>query len=799
MKLTPQQFDQLQQALLDGFNRDELTNMVRVGLGETLGQIAYGTTDTALLQSLIEWSERTNNVQALIEAAVEANPRNAQLLQLKQDATGWFEPVAVTKPATSEATRLPSVWNVPLRRNPNFTGRDVQLEGIHSAFSSNTPGSCVHVVSGLGGVGKTQLATEYAYRYSADYDVVWWVRSEEPVSLTTDYAGLAAALELPEAQAADQREAMQAVLRWLSGNRRWLVVLDNATDYATVRDYLPAGESGHVLITSRYATWGRLGASENLPVLSTEEAVAFLLRRTGQQDEAAAAKLAEELGYLPLALEQAGAYMEETGRSLPGYLALYANRQRDLLKRGKPDGDYPDTVLTTWQISFEEAGKVAGAAELLNLCAYLAPNAIPLGLISAGGEMLPDTLSDVAADELSLDDAVAALRRYSLVQIEDGKLDVHRMVQAVVRDRLDAAGQEMWAEAAVRLVNNAFPEGSDDVRTWPVCAPLLPHALVVARRSSLLNVEPSATGQLLSNVGDHLWGRARYLEAKAVLEQAIAIDEAAFGAHHPNVARDLKNLGGVLRELGNLEGAKRAYERALKIDETAYGPDDHSVGLDVNNLGVVLLDLGDLVRARQAIERALKIDEAAFGSDHPNMAIDVNNLGLVLRGLGDLEGARQVYGRALKIGQAVFGPDHPDVATIINNLGMVLRELGDLEGARQAIERALKVDEAAYGPDHPRVATDVNNLGMVLRDMGDMEGARQAIERTLKIDEVAYGPDHPEVARDVNRLGLLLRDMGDQEGAKKAFERALLIFHKLLGEDNPNTQIVRGNLESLES
>jgi len=768
MKLTPKQFDQLQRALLNGFNRDELTRMVRVGLGEILTQIASGDTDRALSQSLIEWSERMDSVPALIAAAVRANPRNGQLRQLERDAAGWFGPAANAELVASEAvpetrtepsrkTTLPVVWNVPLRRNPNFTGRSEQLASLHGAFNSGEPGSSVYVVSGLGGVGKTQLATEYAYRYSADYDLIWWVHSEELVSLTADYAGLAAALNLPNAESVDQREAVDAVKRWLSSNRRWLLVLDNATDYATVRDYLPAGESGHVFVTSRNPNFGRLGTTENLPLLPLEEAIGFLLRRTGQLDEAAAMNLAAELGYLPLALEQAGAYMEETGRSLADYLALYASRRRDLLKRGKPEGDYPDTVLTTWKISFDEAGKIAGAAELLNLCAHMAPDSIPLELISEGHKTLPDTLSPVAADVLSLDKAVAALRRYSLVQVEDGELNVHRLVQDVVRDRLDAADQELWATASVRLVNNAFPYDSNDVLTWPVCDMLLPHALTAAAHSEGLNIEPDATGRLLNQVGLYLRGRAQYTEAQVAYKQAIAIGEAANGPDHPIVAVRVSNLGIVLRDLGDLDGARQAFERALKIDEAAYGPDHPIVAMRVNNLGNILRDLGDLDDARQAFERALKIDEAAYG------------------------------------------PNHPEVATDTNNLGGVLRDLGDLDGAGHSFERALRIDEAAFGPDHPNVARDVNNLGGVLRDPSDLDDARHAFERALKIDEAAFGPDHPNVARDLNNLGMVRQDLGELEGAKEAYARALAICRKFLGDSHPHTQIVRENLESLES
>jgi len=721
MKLTPQQFDQLQRALLNGFNRDELTRMVRVGLGEILTQIASGDTDRALSHSLIEWSERTDNVPALIAAAVRANPRNEQLRQLERDAAGWFGPAANAELVASEAvpetrtepgrkTTLPAVWNVPLRRNPNFTGRSEQLARLHDAFNSGEPGSSVYVVSGLGGVGKTQLATEYAYRYSADYDVIWWVRSEEPVSLTADYAGLAAALNLPNAESADQREVVDAVKRWLSSNRRWLLVLDNATDYATVRDYLPAGESGHVFVTSRNPNFGRLGITENLPLLPLEEAIGFLLRRTGQLDEAAAMNLAAELGYLPVALEQAGAYMEETGRSLADYLALYASRRRDLLKRGKPECDYPDTVLTTWQLSFDEAGKVAGAAELLNLCAYLAPNAIPLELISKGSERLPNVLAAVASDELSLDDAVAALRRYSLVQVQYGKLDVHRLVQEVVRGWLDARDQELWAGAAVRLVNNAFPLNVDDARAWSVCAVLLPHAIDAVDHSQKLDVEFEVTVRLMNLVGLYMLGRGGYEESGIILRRTLKMLESTHRPKHQYMATTLNNLGMVQRVQGELDRAKQSYERALEFIEPVYGPDHPDVAATVNNLGMVLQDSGHLDTARKLFARALNIHVVVHGPNHPRVAADVNNLGGVMRDMGALDGSKQAFELALKITEAVYGVNSPRVATVLNNLGSVLYDLGDLRGARLVGEQAFAICREHLGEDHPTTLSVRENL-----------------------------------------------------------------------------------------
>jgi len=671
---------------------------------------------------------------------------------------------------------LPPTWNVPHNRNPNFTGREEHLASLKTALNSGKPAALTQAIHGLGGVGKTQLALEYAYRNVAEYDIVWWVRSEEPTTLAAGYASLAKALDLPEKESADQEVIIQAVKHRLEQIPKWLLVFDNAKDPAYVMNYIPHGQMGHVLITSRYANWRGTATPLDVEVLKRPESVDLLLKRTGYTDREAADALAEALGDLPLALEQTGAYMEATRRSFSDYLKMFTERKNELWDRAGPPPDYPDTVATTWNIAFDEVMQLSSAgADLLNLCAFLAPDDIPVELLNSGAQHLPESLTAVASDPLAFDDAVDPLRRYSLVEITEETISVHRLVQAVTRDRLDDEKRKKWAEAAVRIVNKAFPFKSDDVGTWPVCSHLLPHALAAADHAETLDVASDSTGRLLNQTGLYLKGRAQFAEAKEMHERALAIGEATYGPDHPQVAIYVNNLGLVLQALGDLEGAKKMYERALAIDEATYGPDHPQVAIYVNNLGLVLQALGDLEGAKKMYERALAIGEATYGPDHPTVAIYVNNLGGVLQDIGDMEGAKKMYERALAIDEATYGPDHPQVAIYVNNLGGVLQALGDMEGAKKMYERSLAIDEATYGPDHPNVAIDVNNLGLVQKALGDMEGAKKMYGRALVIDEATYGPDHPDVAIDVNNLGGVLHDLGDLKGAKKMFEHALAI------------------------
>jgi len=723
------------------------------------------------------------------------------LLDMKAAHEKWVRETLGPRPPV-----LPLISDLVPRRNPNFTGREDLLTRLRTALTSGQPAALTQAIHGLGGVGKTQLAVEYAYRHADDYDLVWWVRAEEPAALAADYAALARPLDLPERDEPDQRLVVQAVRRWLGQHDGWLLVFDNARRPEDLRPYLPPGGAGHVLLTSRNPHWRALASPLTVKVMERAESVAFLLKRTGQTDEAAAGQLAEALGDLPLALAQAGAYISQTGTTFPTYLDLFQTRRTELWEKERPPLDYPATVATTWDLAFQQIQRASPTgADLLNLCAFLAPDDIPQDLLREGAQHLPRPLAEAVADPLKFDEAVAALLQYSLMERTGDALSVHRMVQAVARDRLpeeahrrfDGAHRRAWAEAAVRLVNDAFPFESDDVRTWLQCARLLPHALAAAGHAEALHVAPEATGRLLNQAGTYLWGRAEFAEAKAAYERALAIWEKQLGLEHPNVASAVNNLGMVLQDLGDLAGARAHCERALAIDEAALGSHHPEVARDVNNLGSVLQDLGDLTGARAHYERALAIDEAAFGPHHPNVARDVNNLGMVLQDLGDLAGARAACERALAIDEAAFGPHHPEVARDVNNLGSVLQALGDLAGARAHYERALAICEKVLGPEHSDVASAVNNLGMVLQDLGDLAGARAAYERALAIDEAAFGPHHPDVARNLWNLGTVLQGQGEIQSAREAYQRALATFEHFLGPDHPHTRGVRQSLDSL--
>jgi len=738
---------------------------------------------------------------------------------------------------------LPPGFRISFQRNALFTGRVGPLQALARALLGGDGRSALvtQALAGMGGVGKTQLAVEFAYRYGRFFHGVHWVNAGEPEAIEGEVAGCGTAMNLPDWPEKQPEQIARTLGEWQRGGPR-LVVLDNVEEVDTAREWLArlGGGAVRALVTARRTEWpGDLGLRPlRLESFTPEESQLFLRQHLpeGRATEADLQALAERLYHLPLALELAGRYLAGHARlSVQAYLERLesiwehpsmAGWREEL---GNPTG-HDLRLAGTFAVSWEQVEDET-ARRLFPLAGYCAPNQpIPCEVLEEAAEI----------DEEACDEALGVLTGLGLLEIGDPETGptIHPLLaeygRAIVPSAPEGEGVLGALTGVLATLAGAANDQMDQTGSPSHFVPLLPHVRAVAERAEEEGLEDAA--RLWGSLGYYLHRVADYASAQAAFERALAIDERAFGPDHPSVARDVNNLGVVLKDLGDLAGARvafgrvldllaktlppehhniattwnnlglvlkdlgdlagarAAYERALAILERVLGSDHPNMATSVNNLGLVLKDLGDLAGARVAFERALEIDERAFGPDHPNVARDVNNLGLVLKDLGDLAGARVAYERALVINERALGSDHPNVAIDINNLGLVLQALGDLARARAAYERALAIDERAFGPDHPSVARDVNNLGDVLRELGDLAGARAAFERALAIDEQVYGPDHPEVATDVNNLGNVLHDLGELTGARAAFERALAIFERVLGPDHPNVATSVNNL-----
>ena len=434
--------------------------------------------------------------------------------------------VTQTKPSQSSMF----IWSVPHHRNPNFTGRDVALDEIHSSLVQPRGTVATVVLTGLGGMGKTQIVIEYAYRYASDYNLVWWIHSEERTSLRSDYAKLASRLNPALASGMEEHDLIKLAQEWLVKNSGWLLIFDNAVDAAALAGFLPNSPTGHAIVTSRNPAWGDLGHPRPVSAFDRAESIQFLVGRTSDSDSQAANDLASAMGDLPLALGQAAAYIERTSTSLAKYLSLFRKKRTELWEHELPPLQYPETVATTWALNMEHLSENSSpAAALLNLLSFLGPDFIPVEeLLRSSSGSLPDALSSIAKSEIQLREALGALRSYSMLSSFDSSVSVHRLVQAVTRERLAESERKSWAKTALGLLRRAFPRESDEYESWETCARLLPHALAVSRHAIKMKVGRDASSWLLNQAGLYLRAKGEIDQAEAALDEALALGDTEY-------------------------------------------------------------------------------------------------------------------------------------------------------------------------------------------------------------------------------------------------------------------------------
>jgi len=564
---------------------------------------------------------------------------------------------------------------------------------------------------------------------------VLWVTADKKVSLVSGFVAIAALLDLPEKDAQEQQRAVIAVLRWLQSEEGWLLVLDNADDLERVQAFIPEHPKGHLVLTTRAQATGTLAQAIEVDTMPEEDGALLLLRRAkmlptqaaldeaSTEDREQAQALCRALDGLPLALDQAGAYIEETGCGLGGYFELYRSRGAQLLaERGQAHPkDHPAAVATTWSLSFEKLEKAsAAAAELLRLCAFLHADEIAEELFTEAADALGPVLGPVAADPLEWNQALGALRNYSLLEHnpDTRTLDIHRLVQAVLKAGMDEATQGQWAERVVRALNRVFP--SPEFTQWPWCERLLPQALSGAALIEAWDFEFEAAGRLLNQTAYYLHDRARYEEAEPLYQRALGIAEKALGAEHPYVGAGLNNLAALYHAQGRYEEAEPLYQRALAITEKALGAEHPDVGTRLNNLAALYRAQGRNEEAEPLYQRALAIDEKALGAEHPDVGTHLNNLAALYRAQGRNEEAEPLYQRALAIDEKALGAEHPDVGAGLNNLAALYRAQGRYEEAEPLLQRALAIDEKALGAEHPNVVQIKENYALLLNEMGLM-------------------------------------------------------------------------------
>ncbi len=706
------------------------------------------------------------------------------------------------------------LWYVPFRRNSYFTGRESTLEQIHALLKQVPAGGSssprIVSLSGLGGIGKTQIAVEYAYRYSNNYQTVLWVQANSRNVLNSSVNMLTSLLELPERDAQDQNHILEALKRWLSTTTNWLLIMDDVDDPKLVYDILPATGNGAVLLTTLTPITATITRGIELDTMRRDEGASFLLRRAkilATHDELEQASLeqrrlaeviTQSMGGLPLALDQAAAYIEETGCGLVGYFQRYQLHRELLLKRrGGLLPEHPVALSTTWSLSLEKVARLnPGAIDILRLLAFLHGEAIPECIISMAASEAPPLA--MMRDPLVLDDAIGTLRAFSLVRRlpEKNSLTIHQLVQEVLQDQMDEQTRTQWVQYAVKAINRMYPDVAFE--HWPLCQQYLPQAQACALLIKREEMAFPEAAELLYKAGCYLRERAQYAEAEPMLRQALEIRERLYGLLHLAVAESLNELGSLSQAQGNYSMAQAQYQQALSIREQLLGHEHAQVAAILNNMAVLYHAQAKYDLAESCYRRTLSIRIDTLGAHHPQVADCLDDLAILHYTQGKYMQAEPLYQRSLAIREQFLGTRHPDVAESLNNLAVLYRTQKRYDLAEALYLRALDILEEAKG-DHPHLAFCLHNLAKLYQTQGKYTQAEPLYQRSLKIREHILGKIHPDVAQNLANLGVLYMAQEKYSQAEPLLLQALHIREQLLHSMHPHIANSLNHLAKLSS
>jgi tetratricopeptide (TPR) repeat protein len=748
--------------------------------------------------------------------------------------------------AQRTAGAVPAIWGSVPQRNKNFTGREDVLSRLRSGVSSKVTAVLSHLqphaLQGMGGVGKTALAVEYAHRYRSEYELIWWIPADQPALVRSSLAGLAGPLGLQSVAGLGIEGAATVVLDALRRGvpyRRWLLIFDNADQPEDLNDVIPRDGPGDVLITSRNHRWGAVVETVPVEVFTRDESTEFLTKRVQKGLSATeAGQLAEELGDLPLALEQAGALQAETGMPVEEYLRLLREHVGQIMEEGKST-EYPLSMTAAWRLSVDTLNRqLPQAMDLLRACAFFGPEPIPRDVFRPSSQVVGTMVGQLVSDPILLARAIRELGRFALVRIDGRAISVHRLIQALIRDALSKEDQAMYRHQVHLILAAGAPRNPDDNRQWDAFRSLVAHVSAAATglaechdpavRNFALNVvrylyrsgdrqsahvfatrfndqwtqdsgpENPAVLSARTNLGSALRELGHYADAFETTRSTLSLAQASLGERDPLTLLLTSGFGADLRARGEFVEAQKLDEEAVRLHSEVFGPDSAPTLRVKNNLA---LDYGlnsDYEQARSLQQSTYNLQNEASGDVTPtDMLISWSGLARAVRLCGLYYEARDVAQEAYEYGNDLLGPDYYWTLRALNDYAIALRRSAvDME---EALERAREVHERSsrrFGEGHPDSLAAAISLANILRATGDAEAALELAEATVASYPSIYGPDHPYSRGCEGNLALMLRVAGKPEKARELNETAWAALKVRLGAEHHYTLTVSTNLAS---
>ncbi|WP_433361187.1 FxSxx-COOH system tetratricopeptide repeat protein [Streptosporangium sp. CA-115845] len=687
--------------------------------------------------------------------------------------------------------RQPQIWGRIPQQNKNFTGREGLLDKLHTGVTSEVTAVVPHALHGFGGVGKTHVAIEYAYRFRHEYDLVWWIPADQPMLVRSSLAALAPHLGVPSSAAMGVEDASAAVLDALRRGdpySRWLLIFDNAEQPEDINDIIPRGP-GHVLITSRNYAWQSVVDTVPVDVFSRAESIEFLTRRVpGSTSHEDMNRLAEQLGDLPLALEQAGALQTETGMSVEQYLRLLDEQTAQLLDANKAS-DYPLSMTAAWSLSVSQLkAKLPEAVELLRCCAFFGPDPIPRDVFGA----LPDDLAagsrlgPLLDNPILLSRAIRELGRYALARIdsENRTIQVHRLVQALLRAELGWEEHVSFRHEVHLMLAAAAPGLPDDTVLWPRYAELLSHmtpAMVEAGEDPRIR-------RFALDVVRYLYSSGGYQSASDLVKGFIARWRDDSGDEDQHVLSAQRHLGIVLRELGDYRASFELNRETLTRMRRVLGPDHEETLLLTNSHGGDLRMRGDFTAALAHDRESLRRHQSVFGPQHHRTLRAMNNLAIDYLLLGDYEKAFELQETTYRLHRRPdSGSSKQNILTSGNGLSRIVRLRGDYAEACDLGEDAYEFGVQELGPDHPWTLRTAKDLSIAKRRVGQIDEAFDLAQATYEREERIFGRDHHDTLAAALCLANVQRTRGEITEALELLRDVTARYPRMYGDEHPFT------------
>ncbi|MFX3638895.1 MAG: tetratricopeptide repeat protein [Candidatus Pristimantibacillus sp.] len=777
-----------------------------------------------------------------IQFSFEYDPRNSKWVN-RDEYELFLNSVrrkegSVDKSDEKEKNRL--ITNLIYRKHPNFIGREEELKYIKYFFGESLKKYQTISLVGMGGVGKTQLATEFAFNHDVDYRVIWWIGAENSSRILLEYEELCRQLGLTIIKDGEGiLKVKETIFQWMMVHSNWLFVYDNAEEEQELLNYIPNKYKGDIIITSRNPNWRNILSINPLKVDFAKE---FVMRSTGDLDEISITRLTKELGELPLALEQACAYIRETGISVNGYLERFVKHRKELFELGRALNS-EQTVATTFDVSYQILEEQYPLSLfLLTICSFLSPDKISMRLFSSEGEVHP-VIREMTSNILELDKNISILKKYSLLKTEEDEILIHRLIQLTIQDKL-TNNKEEWLQTIIKFL---FSQ-KDREEVLKHCLHLYQNYLFSSEVSS------KEVFSLVRLVARHFFDLSMFTQAKEALQYAIKLSEKLFeeidkervetqffyasiqlqlGQY--DVARNIINkllechdsspiskakylnsLLNIEKNCGNFQLASLYLEELNRLieehsntfDELLLGGLYNSIGLyytdiarydkaieyysisliingktnkyesalTLSNIGELNRALGNYRQARDYYNSAIIIYNEIFGDINPNTSNNLSNIGLSYYQEFNQKKAKQFLKKALEINKQVFQEPNTSSLRILNNYGMIEEYFGNYNEALNIYQESLNILNELTNEENQDHSTAYYNIGGVYQQLKDYGQAEEYIKIALELDMKIYNKNHPEVAKDYAKLGRLYLETKDYKKSSKNTEKSISIY-----------------------